>query len=158
MSITRAEACGYKRRFFARSAVIGGMTIQYTDNGKTKRMRSLAKSLALVWALWWIFFGVAYAVGQKFSQQAILVLLVFPLFFLGSAMLPRFSQRTGATVLSLEGLIILIGYPWITYGKVPLPAIAAVLLMLALPPLISGFLLLAAGWRKARASGIHQEG
>ena len=132
------------------------MTIQYTDNGKTKRMRSLAKSLALVWALWWIFFGVAYAVGQKFSQQAVLVLLIFPLLFLGSAMLPRFSERTGGMVLLLEGLIILIGYPWITYGKVPLSAIAAVLFMLALPPLISGFLFLAAGRQKTRAPEVSQ--
>ena len=107
-------------------------------------MRSVAKSLALVWALWWIFFGVAYAVGQKFSQQAVLVLLLFPLLFLGSAMLPRFSERTGGIVLLLEGLIILIGYPWITYGKVSLSATFAVLFMLALPPLISGFLFLAA--------------
>jgi hypothetical protein len=133
------------------------MTIQYTDNGKTKRIRSLAKSLALVWALWWIFFGVAYAVGQKFSQQAVLVLLVFPLLFLGSAMLPRFSERTGGIVLLLEGLMILIGYPWFTYGRVPLFAIVAVLFMLALPPLISGVLLLAAGRRKPGAPEVSHE-
>lgn len=121
-------------------------------------MRSLAKALALVWAFWWVFFGVAYAIRQKFSQQAVLVLLLFPLLFLGSAMLPRFWQRTGGMLLLLEGLIILIGYPWITYGKVPLSALVAVLFMLALPPLISGVLFLAAGWRKSGAAGIAREG
>ena len=133
------------------------MMISYTQDGKTERMRSLAKSLALVWALWWIFFGVAYAIGEKFSRQALLVLLVFPLLFLGSAMLPRFSERTGGMVLLLEGLIILIGYPWITYGRLPLFAIVAVLFMLALPPLISGVLLLAAGRRKPGAPEVSHE-
>ena len=132
------------------------MTIQYTDNGKTKRMRSVAKSLALVWALWWIFFGVAYAVGEKFSKQALLVLLVFPLLFLGSAMLPRLSERTGGTVLLVEGLIILVGYPWFTYGRVPLFAIVVVLFMLGLPPLISGFLFLAAGRPKPTPPEVSQ--
>jgi hypothetical protein len=124
---------------------------------KNKRMRSLAKSLALVWALWWIFFGVAYAVGEKFSKQALLVILVFPLLFLGSAMLPRLSERTGGIVLLVEGLVILIGYPWITYGRAPLFAIVAVLFMLALPPLISGFLFLAAGRRKIEAPEVPSE-
>ncbi len=133
------------------------MTVKYRNNEKSKRMRSLAKSLALVWALWWIFFGVAYAVGEKFSKQALLVLLVFPLLFLGSAMLPRLSERTGGIVLLVEGFIILVGYPWFTYGRVPLFAIVAVLFMLALPPLVAGFLFLAAGRRKMGAPEASQE-
>ncbi len=133
------------------------MTIINTDDGKTKRMRSLARSLSLVWACWWIFFALVNAIGEQFSRQAVLALLLFPLLFLGCATLPRFSERTGGMVLLLEGLIILVGYTWITYSKMPFSTMVAVLLMLALPPLISGLLFLVTGWRKSRTSEIAQQ-
>lgn len=128
-----------------------------TGDRKTKRMRSIARSLGLIWACWWIFFALANAVGERFSQQAVLILAFFPLIFLGSAMLPRLWERVGGAVLLLEGLIILFVYPWITYNQLPLSAILVVVLTLALPPLVAGFLFLTAGLRKPKRSGMPQE-
>ncbi len=131
--------------------------ISCAGHTKTKRMRSIARALALIWACWWIFFALANAVGERFSQQAVLIIAFFPLIFLGSAVIPRRWERTGGAVLLLEGLIILFGYPWIAFNRLPLSAIIVVVLTLALPPLVAGFLFLVAGWRKSKTSEVSRE-
>jgi len=135
-------------------------TAMISRNGKRKaeRMRSIARALALIWACWWVFFAVVSVSDEGFSQQGVLILIFCFLVFLGSAVIPRLWERIGAIILLLEGLIILIGYLLLMQGRYPLFAIIVVVLALALPPLVAGFLFLAAGWRKSKASEIPQEG
>ena len=128
-----------------------------TLDTKRNGMRTIARTLALIWACWWVFFALANAVGERFSQQAVLIIAFFPLIFLGSAIIPRLWERTGGAVLLLEGLIILFGYPWIAYNRLPLSAIIVVVLTLALPPLVAGFMFLVAGRQKSKMSEVSQE-
>jgi len=127
-------------------------TAMISRNGKRKaeRMRSTARTLALIWACWWVFFAVVSVGDEGFSQQGVLILIFCFLVFLGGAVIPRLWERIGAIILLLEGLIILVGYLLLVTGRHPLFAIIVVVLALALPPLVAGFLFLAAGWRKSR--------
>lgn len=97
------------------------------------------------------------AVGERFSQQAVLILAFFLLIFLGSAIIPRLWEPTGGIILLLEGLILLVGFPLLTYNQLPFSTIILVMLTLALPPLVAGLLFLAADWQKSRTSEVSQE-
>jgi len=129
----------------------------YSGDSKAKRLRSTARSLSLVWAFWWIFFASANAVGERFSQQAVLIFAFFLLIFLGSAIIPQLWEPTGGIILLLEGLILLVGFPLLTYNQLPFSTIILVMLTLALPPLVAGLLFLAADWQKSRTSEVSQE-
>lgn len=112
-----------------------------------KWMRHIAGALVLLWAGFWLFFGVASGIGEGLSRGAVLVHTAFPgLIFLVSAVFAWRTQVIGAAVLLLEGLAVLIAYPIMTYHQFPFSTIVFVILTMSLPPLIAGLLFIAS-WR-----------
>jgi hypothetical protein len=117
-----------------------------------ERMRYLARALALLWAGWWVFFGLASGIGEGGTPAYVLLHTAVPgLVFLISAIVAWRWEAVGGVILMLEGVLVLIGYP-IVFGRFPLTTIVFVLLTMALPPLVAGFLFLA-DWRRLRTSG-----
>lgn len=116
-------------------------------------MRYVARALTLLWAGWWIFFGVATVVSEEFSPTGVSILVCYTLIFLASAAIPWFWEAIGAVILVFEGVIVLVGYPMMTFSHFPPSTILFVVLTMALPPLVAGFLFLAC-WRKSRTSRI----
>ena len=102
-------------------------------------LRWIARIIALIWAGFWTFFGVASGLGERLDPAGVFMHTLLPgLVFLGSAFIPWRWQLWGGIVLILEGLAILIGYPIWAHGRFELNTIIFMLLTMALPPLISG--------------------
>lgn len=129
---------------------------EHTSDRTTRRMRYVARALALVWAGWWVFFAVATLLGEPFSPTGLLIGTGFSLIFLGSAIIPWRWEAIGGIVLMVEGLAVLIGYPVMAQGRFPLSTIILMLLTMALPPLVAGLLFLASR-RRARGKGTAQK-
>jgi len=125
------------------------------NNRTTKWMRYAARTLALLWAGWWVFFGLASGLGEGLSPVGILIHTALPgLVFLVSVALAWRWETVGGVVLILEGVFVLIAYPVMTYDHFPLATIIFVLLTMALPPLAAGLLLLISG-QKSKAPEIN---
>jgi hypothetical protein len=100
-----------------------------------------ARVLGLLWAGFWLFFGIASAVGEELRLSGIMMHILFPgLVFLGIALLAWRWPNHGVFVFVMIGLFVLIGYP-IMMKHFPLSTIIFVELTMALPPLIAGILL-----------------
>ena len=124
--------------------------IDYTGDRVARWMRYVARALALIWAGWWTFFGLACGLGEGMSPAGVLLHAALPgLIFLVSAAIAWRWEAIGGIVLVLEGLLVFIAYPVMTYSRFPLSTIVFVLLTMALPPLAAGFLFLAS-WQKSR--------
>jgi hypothetical protein len=112
-------------------------------------MRWIGRIVAIGWAGWWSFFGVASFLSEPFSANALIVIIVFCLIFAFSAAIPWFWEPVGSFVLLIEGGLVMIVYPLVTWGHMPFTTIAFVLVTMALPPVIAGVLLLLS-WRRSR--------
>ena len=129
------------------------MENQNTDKG-TKWMLYTARIIALLWAGFWMFFGIASGIGEGLRLTGILMHVLLPgLVFLGIALLAWRWETHGAILFMTIGLIVLIAYPILFGGKFPLSTIIFVDLTMALPPLVAGALLFVAV-RKAKAAGL----
>lgn len=117
-----------------------------------RRMRRIALLLLAMGTAFWLWFGIASAIGEGLGPGNFIGHLLMP----GGALLALLiiSWRRGAVggvLLIVAGLIMLVGYPWMVWGRFPLTTIAFVLVIMAAPPLTSGILLLA-DWRLRRLS------
>lgn len=112
------------------------------DTGEWERC--VARFLSGIWALFWLWFGAASALFAGGSPIELLLQAAAPgLLFLTLAALAWWKEHTGGIVLLLTGLLTLAAYwqmaahrepdYWLTVGS-----------LLALPPLLSGALFLAA--------------
>ena len=113
-----------------------------------KWMRYAAGALTLVWAGFWSFFGLASGIGEGLRPMAVLVHTTLPgLIFVASAVVAWRTHVIGAVVLLIEGLVVLIGYPVMNYHHFPFSTIVFVLVTMALPPLVAGFLFISSSTR-----------
>ncbi|MBI1788708.1 MAG: hypothetical protein HYR60_14315 [Acidobacteria bacterium] len=101
-------------------------------------------TLALVWALFWVWFGLASGIGEGGGFTAVLLHTAAPgLIFLALALLAIRWQRFGGRLLVGIGALVAIAYP-LTFGpRFPWQTVVMVLLTMALPPVLAGILLLA---------------
>lgn len=125
------------------------MTGQTLDPSTTRLLRSLARAIALLWAAWWTFFVWATVASEGFLWPGPAVAAALGVLFLGSALLAWRWQHIGGLLLTVEGLLVVIGYPQMMAG-VPSATVTTVLLTLALPPLVAGALCLACRERSTR--------
>lgn len=103
-------------------------------------MRNLARILALIWAGFWLFFGLASGLNENLGFLVIFLRIAIPgLVFFISAIIAWHWGKTGGIILVLQGLLILIGYPF-TSNNISLIGMIGVLLFMVLPPLIAGVL------------------
>lgn len=115
-----------------------------------KWMRIVAVVLALLWAVWWIYFGVASGMSEGMTPGGILLHGAVPgIVFLAAAAIAWRWMFPGGIVLLILGLIVLVGYPIAFSGRFPAATVFAVLLTMALPPIVSGILLIL-GRKRAR--------
>ena len=132
----------------------------HTVSRQVGRMRFVARFLALLWAGWWLFFGLASGLGEEIiglmRDQPLLqdlsglhvgpVLLraAWPgLVFLLSVVVAWRWETIGGALLVFEGLLVLVAYPLMTYRHMLPVTILFVVLTMALPPLVAGALFLA---------------
>ena len=126
-------------------------TIESAEARATKWARYSARAIALIWAGWWTYFGVASGTGEQLDPVGILIHAAAPgLFFLALALIPWRWEAAGGALLLLESLAVTIGYPLATYRTFPASTIFFVVLTMALPPMIAGSLFLIA-WRQSRS-------
>ncbi|MGB5635675.1 MAG: hypothetical protein WBM44_23180 [Waterburya sp.] len=112
----------------------------------TKWMRYCARALAIIWAGWWTFFGLASGFGEGSDLVGVLIHTAFPgLVFLSVAVLAWRSPAMGGIALLLVGVLTFILFPGTM--DFPFPSRIFMLLTFHLPPLIAGFLSLASSWR-----------
>jgi hypothetical protein len=115
-------------------------------------MRLIARALSLLWAAFWVWFGVASGVGEGFNAAGTLVHAAAPgLIFLGSALLAWRVELIGGIGLIAEGLLVCALYPMMASGRLPSQAVSFVLLTMGAPPLVAGSLFLL-HWRASRHS------
>jgi len=89
------------------------------------------------------------AYSEGLSPLGILVHALFPgLLFLASALLAWRRATTGSWLLLGEGLLVAIAYP-LVMRNMPPPTVVFIMITMALPPAVSGLILLlqAAGRR-----------
>ena len=135
-------------KYIERSPIIAN--IDYTGDRATKWICYIARVLALIWAGWWTFFGLASGLHEGLSPVGVLRYALLPgLVFLLSAVIAWRWETIGGIVLVLEGLFLFIWYP-IRYSHFSPSLIISVLSALALPPLVAGFLFLASRWRSRK--------
>ncbi|MFC1907985.1 hypothetical protein ACFLWD_02785 [Chloroflexota bacterium] len=130
--------------------------INYTDTRLTKWIHYIALALAVIWASWWIFFGLASSFVEELNLAGVLVHTTSPgLVFLVSTVIAWRWKAIGGIMLILEGLFLLIAYPVVMHNSFPSSTVVFMLLTMALPPLLAGPLFLIS-WRKSKTSGIPQ--
>jgi hypothetical protein len=104
--------------------------------------RTIVRGLTLLWASWWMFFGLSSGFTEGLALAKVLLHAAVPgLIFLLTAMIAWRWERLGARLLLLEGLLVFAFYPVITWGAVSLASVLFVILTMALPPLLAGTLL-----------------
>lgn len=106
-------------------------------------MRYFTRILALVWTGFWIYFGLASAIEEKLNFfQTLLHIAVPGLLFFICVLIAWQWEKPGGILLTTVGLIIVLAYLQMAYGRVPLFTIIFVLLTMAFPPVICGALLI----------------
>ena len=120
-------------------------------------VRIAAGILVLLWGGWWTFFGAACAVSEKAGLWGALLHASLPgLIFLVSAAIVWRWEGIAGIVLIIEGAVVAVAYPILTYGRFPAATIFFVLATMALPPLVAGALLLY-DWRRYKTAGVTQD-
>lgn len=100
-----------------------------------------ARVIGTLWALFWLWFSVASALGEELRLGGFLMHIAFPgILFLGVALLAWRWPQHGALVFVTIGLIVIVGYP-LMMSHMPFHTIFFVELTMGLPPLLAGLFL-----------------
>ena len=116
---------------------------------QSRIFKYIARIIALVWAGWWVFFGLASGIGEGLDPIGVVIHTAVPgLIFLVLAIIAWLRQDIGGALLVLAGLVIMVIYPLMARGSLSISTILVAMALLALPPLIAGGLCLAC-WRQS---------
>ena len=116
-------------------------------NLKWLSLRNAARVLAILWAGFWIWFGLASGIAEKLTPGGVLLHTAVPgLFFVLLLVVAWRWEAVGGALLVLIGLLMAVAYP-ILFRRLPALTIFLTDLTLALPPLVAGVLFLLA-WRR----------
>lgn len=110
--------------------------------GATDWLRRVARGVVVLWAAWWTFFVWASVIFEGVTSNGMLAALLVSALLGGSAAIAWRWERGGGVLLTVEGLLVLLGYPQ-AFSHLPPLTITFVLLTFALPPLLAGTLCLA---------------
>jgi hypothetical protein len=121
----------------------------------TTVLRYAARIIALLWAGWWMFSGLASGSDEGLDILGILKQITTPgLLFLVFAVIAWRWEGIGALYLVATSLLIFVGYLF-THNWIEIQAALSMLIALAAPPLVAGGLFIACWW-KSRATGTHK--
>jgi len=131
--------------------------VRCTGERIARWMRYIARAVVLAWGVWWTSLGLALGIIiLEIQPPGELLLVALPgLIMLLSAAIAWRWEAIGAVVLILEGLFaLIISYPMIMSDHFRFRIPIFVLLTMAPPPLVAGFLFFASWWgsRKLRIS------
>lgn len=114
-----------------------------------KQIRKIARVLTILWASGWILFGLSSALSEGMTPFGVLLHTALPgLIFLLTTIIAWRWEMIGGKLLMFEGQCILVFFPVIAAGSLPIDGILYVILTMALPPLGAGFLL-RANWQRS---------
>jgi len=112
--------------------------------------RSVGLALAALCTAFWLWFGVASAMAERLGATSSVLHLVVPGGILLLTILLAWKwEALGGALLIAEGLVVCVGYPIFASGRFPIFTVVMMLLTLALPPIVAGFLLVADARRAA---------
>lgn len=113
------------------------MTGQTTSERIATTLCYTARIITLIWAGWWMFFGLAAGIGEGIGILGTLAHVALPgLIFLATAIIAWRWKKVGSVLLVIMGLVICISY---------LTDIS-MLLTMGMPPLAAGGLLVICVW------------
>jgi hypothetical protein len=106
-------------------------------------LRRLAWTLIAFTTTFWLWFGMASAIGERLGAINVVLHLLLPggAFLLLACIAWRW-RPLGATLLIVAGVAIAVGYPLTLARRFPLTTIVFVILTMAAPPFAAGVLLL----------------
>jgi len=105
-----------------------------------------ASFIAVLWAVFWIWFDLVTAFGARLTPGGILLHVAMPgLFFALLLLLAWWTEVLGGLLLLSIGVFIAVALP-ISSGHLTVNALVFVVLTLALPPLAAGIMFLV-NWR-----------
>ena len=105
-----------------------------------------ARVLAMLWAAFWTWFGLASGIAEGLSPAGVLVHTAVPgLFFVLLLVVAWRWEALGGILLVLASLFMAVAYP-LVFRRMPLSTTIFVLLTMAVPPLLAGILFLAHWW------------
>ena len=107
----------------------------------------IARTLAILWSLFWVWFGVASAIFEQLDTAGRILHVAVPgLFFVALTLIVWRWEAVGGGLLLLAGVAICVAYPLLFGPRFAWQVVAMVLLTMALPPLVAGAMFLA-HWR-----------
>ncbi len=113
----------------------------------------LARILALAWAGFWLWFGVASGMQLHLSWPRVALYGWVGFVFLALALIAWFRPKLGAVLLVLTGFLLAGLHP-IYYVEQPRNTKLFVLATFALPPLLSGLIQLLSGGSKPQTTSL----
>jgi hypothetical protein len=128
--------------------------MEMVEDKRRKLLRRAGLFVGLVWAMLWTVFLAASALSQGFGPitseavgSSVVLVLGAMLLWAGPAFLWK-RQLIGGVLMVTSGLLLLAGYYWFATGRVDLLGTMLVMLGMALPPLITGSLIVILEKRK----------
>jgi hypothetical protein len=109
-----------------------------------------ARGLSLLWAGFWIWFGIASGIHENPVPSYIFMHTLPGLVFLAAALLAWKWERPGGWLLAGLALVIACLYLYLFRQRLGVGVLIAAALMLSLPPLITGVLYLVHSRRAQR--------
>ena len=123
--------------------------ISSRDDRRMKRIRFIARLVILIWVGFWGFFLVGSLLSESFQTTDFIPMAIYLLFFVIPVFIAWRWEKIGGILFLLEGLIALIGYPFLAMGaSYSILEVLIYFLTIAFPPLIAG-LLFFIYWRKS---------
>ncbi len=102
----------------------------------------LARILAVAWAGFWLWFGVAWAVHERLGWQGVALSTLRPgIPFVAVVVLAWLWPRLGGVIMVLTGFGLAVWYA-INFGHMPTGTKVFTLSTFALPPAVCGLILL----------------
>jgi hypothetical protein len=114
----------------------------------------IARTLAILWSLFWVWFGIASAIFEQLDTAGRILHLAVPgLFFVVLTLIVWRWEAVGGGLLLLAGAAICVAYPLLFGPRFAWTVVALVLLTMALPPLLAGAMFLVHWWRHGHHHG-----
>lgn len=125
------------------------MTTQTTSTFIARAVRYAARALTLIWAGWWILFGLVSGISGGIGIPNTLLHTAVPgLIFLAIAIIAWRWEGVGRFMLIGIGLLVCAIY--LVFVHLPPQMNTGMLLSMAMPPLAAGGLLILAEWLLSR--------
>lgn len=111
---------------------------------RARLLRRIATGLMLAIIAFWLWFGIASAMGERLGAGNWIAHLLLPGgLLLGILALARRWPASGGIVLVLAGMLVSVGYPLTVGQRFPVETSLFVVALMGLPPLVAGLLFIA---------------